>query len=167
MDGCAKACAKRGTEMHSGPVGTALIVSEILASAGQRTSGEVSGRRLSDDDRAAVALVAERVAGEVDRLGRPAVQALADLVDGESKSARPAAAAEVVVDGRTVSLSALPLILARMADAGLPDDDACGGRLLAVAKVYHPIVPAEEGLYAAALVTAYRAYLVGRPTAAG
>ena len=30
VDGCGKLCAKKGTEMHSGPVSAALVVTDIL-----------------------------------------------------------------------------------------------------------------------------------------
>lgn len=162
VDGCAKACARLGTEMHSGPVGAALVVSDILTKAGQRLSGEVSSRRLTDNDRAAIALVAERIAGEVDRLGRAAVAELAEDAQAVCECAKSIPVGELVIDGRRVEIVALPLIFARMVEAGLPADDACGERLLAVTRIYHPVVAGEEGLFAAALATAYRAYLAGR-----
>ncbi|MHB1415510.1 MAG: putative zinc-binding protein [Chloroflexota bacterium] len=162
VDGCAKACAKRGTEMHSGAVSAALVVSDLLAEAGIRTSGEASARRLNGADAAAVALVAERIAQEVDRFGHPVVQELEEDPVAECECAKPLPTGEITVDGRTVRITALPLILERMAAAGLPADDACGPRLLAVTKVYHPIVASEEPLFEKALAEAYRAYLARR-----
>ncbi|MDA8216841.1 MAG: putative zinc-binding protein [Dehalococcoidales bacterium] len=165
VDGCGKACAKCGTEMHSGPVGAALVVSDILGQTGQRVSGEVSARRLTDDDLAAIDLIAGRIAEEVDRLGRPAIVDLAEDEQAGCECAKPLPGGELVVDGRRVEVTALPLIFERMAAAGLPADDACGPRLLAVTKVYHPIVAAEEGLFTAALAAAYGAYLADRAKA--
>lgn len=162
VDGCVKACAKWGTEMYSGPVGASLIVSDLLAEAGIRTSGEVSARRLNQDDYAAVTLVAKRIAAAVDDLGRPAVQTLDEKPPAECGCGRAVPVGEITVDGRRVVITALPLILQRMAEARLPADDACGERLLAVTKIYHPVVPSEEPLFAAALAAAYRAYLAGR-----
>ncbi len=167
VDGCAKACAKKGTEMHSGPVSATLVVTDVLAQAGQKTSGEVSSRRLSDDDHAAVALIAERIAQEVDHLARPGV---VELPAEEQSPATPAAAGsgdELTVNGRQVRISALPLICERMATAGLPADEACGPRLLAVAKIYHSIVASEESLFADALAAAYRSYLAMRRQTTG
>ncbi len=66
IDGCAKQCAKWGTEKHSGPVSGALVVSEILGSAAADCSR--SSRCASQADSKAVAAVAERVAAEVDRV---------------------------------------------------------------------------------------------------
>ena len=82
VDGCPKACARRGTEMHSGPVGAALVVTDLLAEAGQKLSGEVSDRRLNAGDLAAVDLVAEAIVAEVDRLwaSRPIVE----LAEGDA-----------------------------------------------------------------------------------
>ncbi|MHB1135046.1 MAG: putative zinc-binding protein [Chloroflexota bacterium] len=159
VDGCGKACARRGTERHSGPVGAALAVSDIVAGAGQRTSGEVSARRLSDDDRAAVALVAARIATEVDRLAGPAVRTLDDtgLAEGEATTTPPPA--EITVAGRAIHIGALPMIFQRLEAAGLPADGACGPRLLAVTKLYHTMPAAEEALFEAALAAAYGDYL--------
>jgi len=162
VDGCAKACAKMGTEMHSGPVSAALIVSDLLAEAGMRPSGEVSARRLSGKDAAAVALVAGRIAGEVDRLARPIVQELADEPAAECECMKALPSGEITVGGRTVVITALPLIFQRMANAGLKADEACGPRLLAVTKIYHQIVPSEESLFEAALAEAYRDYLAAQ-----
>ncbi len=160
VDGCAKACARKGTEMHSGPVSATLVVTDILAQAGQKTSGEVSARRLTDDDYAAIALVAGRIAQEVDRLAGPTV---VDLSADENPVGSAAGFPdEITVSGRQVRISALPLIFERMAAAGLPADEGSGERLLAVAKVYHPVVAAEEGRFAAALAAAYRSYLAAR-----
>jgi uncharacterized metal-binding protein len=66
IDGCAKQCARWGTEQHSGPVSGALVVSEILgtAAAGCRRSS----RGASNPDKEAVWSVAEQIAAEVDRV---------------------------------------------------------------------------------------------------
>ena len=66
IDGCAKQCARWGTEKHSGPVCGALVVSEILGTAAAGCSR--SSRRASRADTEAVAAVAEKIAAEVDRV---------------------------------------------------------------------------------------------------
>jgi hypothetical protein len=66
IDGCARQCAKWGTEKYSGPVSGELIVSEILGSTGADCSR--SSRRQSPADRKAVDRVAEKIAAEVDRV---------------------------------------------------------------------------------------------------
>jgi uncharacterized metal-binding protein len=66
IDGCAKQCARWGTEQHSGPVNSALVVSEILGTA---TAGcSRSSRSASKADTYAVSTVAQRIVAEVDRI---------------------------------------------------------------------------------------------------
>jgi uncharacterized metal-binding protein len=66
IDGCAKQCAKWGTEKHSGPVSGALVVSEILGTTAADCSRSARGASKADTD--AVSAVAERIAAEVDRV---------------------------------------------------------------------------------------------------
>jgi uncharacterized metal-binding protein len=66
IDGCAKQCARWGTEQNSGPVSGALIVSQILGTAAAGCSR--SAHSTSRADREAVATVAEHIAAEVDRV---------------------------------------------------------------------------------------------------
>ena len=66
IDGCAKQCAKWGTEKHSGPVSGELVVSDIL---GTKAAGcSRSSRHTSQIDREAVTAVADKIAAEVDRV---------------------------------------------------------------------------------------------------
>ena len=65
IDGCDKQCAKWGTERHGGrPVRCGLVVSEILgpAAAGCQRSARLQG----EADVAAVRIVSDRIAREVD-----------------------------------------------------------------------------------------------------
>ena len=66
IDGCAKRCARWGTEQHSGPVNGALVVSEILGTAAKGCRR--SSRDTSKADQDAVSTVAEHIAAEVDRI---------------------------------------------------------------------------------------------------
>ena len=66
IDGCAKQCARWGTEQHSGPVNGALVVSEILGTVA--TGCSRSSRGTSKADKDAVSTVAEHIAAEVDRI---------------------------------------------------------------------------------------------------
>lgn len=66
IDGCAKQCARWGTEQHSGPVNGALVVSDILGTAA--TGCSRSSRGASKADKDAVSTVAEHIAAEVDRI---------------------------------------------------------------------------------------------------
>ena len=64
IDGCDKQCAKWGTEEHSGPVNSALVVTDILGT--QATGCHRSLRNASQPEKEAVWAVAERIAAEVD-----------------------------------------------------------------------------------------------------
>jgi uncharacterized metal-binding protein len=65
IDGCDKQCAKWGTEKHGGrPVRCGLVVSEILGPGAAGCSR--SSRQQGEADAAAVRMVADRIACEVD-----------------------------------------------------------------------------------------------------
>jgi uncharacterized metal-binding protein len=66
VDGCAKQCARWGTELHSGPVSGALVVSDILGTTASGCSR--SSRSASQVDKDAVSAVAEKIAHEVDKV---------------------------------------------------------------------------------------------------
>jgi len=65
VDGCAQQCAKWGTEAHSGPVSAALVLTDLL---GDDYAGQRSSRKLTARDEQAVALVAARIAEQVDAI---------------------------------------------------------------------------------------------------
>ena len=66
IDGCDKLCARWGTEKHGGPVARSLVVSDILGEHAARCSRSLRGR--SDADEQAIAIVADRIAAEIDAL---------------------------------------------------------------------------------------------------
>jgi uncharacterized metal-binding protein len=66
IDGCDKQCARWGTEKHGGPVARALVVTEILGTKVTGCSRSLRARGQADEDAAAV--VADRIAAEVDAL---------------------------------------------------------------------------------------------------
>ena len=66
VDGCAKQCAKWGTEQHSGPVNAAIVVSDLLGT--EVAECHRSSRDTSEVDKTAVWAVAERIASEVDNV---------------------------------------------------------------------------------------------------
>jgi uncharacterized metal-binding protein len=73
IDGCAKECARWGTERHGGPVSRALVVTDILGAGATGCSRSSRERGPADDE--AVAAVAERIAAEVDALMREGLEA--------------------------------------------------------------------------------------------
>ncbi len=64
IDGCDKQCARWGTEKHGGPVARALVVSEILGTEARGCSRSLRARTQVDEK--AVAVVADRIAAEID-----------------------------------------------------------------------------------------------------
>ena len=71
VDGCQKACAKIGTERHSGRVASSIVVTQLTKN--RECSSLHPRRKLSEEDLALAQVVAEKVAQEVDnilKLGR-------------------------------------------------------------------------------------------------
>jgi uncharacterized metal-binding protein len=66
IDGCDKQCARYGTEKHGGPVASSLVVSDILGGPVAACSRSLRGR--SEADEQAIAVVAHRIAAEIDAL---------------------------------------------------------------------------------------------------
>ena len=163
VDGCGKRCAMRGTEMHSGPVSAALVVSEILGDGFPGCQRSLRSQGVSD--RAAVWAVADRIAAEVDAiLAKQAGGVSAPEGAGGASCAcsRPTPGGTITVRGTEVRIAGLPLILDQLVDRGLAAGEACGDELLQVVGIYHPIPAEEAGAYREALVAAYRAHRAGR-----
>jgi uncharacterized metal-binding protein len=72
IDGCDKQCARRGTEKHGGPVACSLVVSDILGDEVASCSRSLRDR--TETDARAVAMVADRIAAEIDALMREGTQ---------------------------------------------------------------------------------------------
>lgn len=157
VDGCDKRCAKRGTEMHSGPVSASLTVTDILG--GKADGCARSARNLSGPDPEAVWVVAERIASEVDALldgTEDAVPPPADDAAAGCACSRPLPALAVTVAGRVVTLDGLNLIFDQLAEEGVPGDEASADRVLERVKIYHHVPEGEENEYRSALIGAYR-----------
>lgn len=160
VDGCDKLCAKRGTEKYSGQVAASLVVTDIL---GDRVGKcHRSARDFDKADEEAVWMLAERIAAEVDALATvaPAEQP----AEGASAAAcgcacgSPPPEGNLQVNGRTVTVSSLPLIFAHLRSKGLQAGAASAEMLLEAVKIYHAIEPAEEAAYRQPLVDAYQEY---------
>jgi uncharacterized metal-binding protein len=162
IDGCDKQCAKWGTEEHSGPVSSALVVTGIL---GTQTAGcHRSSRDSSQPDKEAVWAVAERIAAEVDTV--LAESGTHDDVAAESSGAQcscssPAPDGKLTIQGATVSIPGLPLIFEQCAERNIPVDASGCAALLEVVSIYHRILPGEEAAYRSALLAAYQDFRSG------
>ena len=161
IDGCPKQCARFGTEQHSGPVSGALIVSEIL---GSNSAGCIrSSRGASTADQEAVWIVAERIAGEVDRILDHAKAASAEESNSGSECtcSTPLPGGHISIGAATVTIPGLPMIFTQCLERSIPADDSGSAALLGAVKVYHRILPEEEAEYRAVLLIAYRDFCRG------
>ncbi len=165
IDGCEKRCAARGTEMYSGKPAVSIVVNDGVPA---KSSTLGTPRRLSEEGMRVVAEVADQIAWNVDQLldlpwdrrtGKPPKS-----VEPEKES-KPSAVlcscgagipvGSLRVEGRDVTLIALPLILAQFREAGKSADDSTKAELMQTVRVYNPIPAEEEATYAQAILDAY------------
>ncbi len=161
VDGCAKRCAKRGTEEYSGQVSVSLVIADILGDLAQGCHR--SARDANKADEEAVWRVAERIAAEVDSIAArgarkesPEAPGAGNRACGCCGGASPEG--DVEVAGKRVTINCLPLIFQRLREQGLAPGDRSAESLLETVKIYHAIEPEEEATYRPALVEAYRRY---------
>jgi uncharacterized metal-binding protein len=162
IDGCDKQCAKWGTEEHSGPVNSALVVTDILGT--QATGCHRSSRHASQPEKEAVWAVAERIAAEVDGVlaeAEPHDSATATANGAQCSCSSPIPGAKLTIMGTAVTIPGLPLIFEQCVERNIPADATGCGALLDVVRVYHRILPEEEAEYRSALLAAYREFRNG------
>lgn len=169
IDGCDKRCAARATEMYSGKPAASVVVTDLIA---ERGLGKPEGkRRLNDAGQQAVEATAERVAELVDELlGKRWSRRTGTFIEEapQPEAQEPVETTcscgsgipiqKVVVDGRTVTLIALPLIFAQFRDAGKSSSDGTARELLETVRIYNPVPAGEEEAYAVALLREYAAF---------
>jgi hypothetical protein len=169
IDGCEKQCARRGTEMYSGKPAASIVITELVA---RRGLGKPEGkRRLNGPGRQAVEATAgevaelvdellqkhwNRTAGAMEEIGLPVVQ---PTVQATCSCNSGITVQEVMINGRTVTLIALPLIFQQFHDAGKPASPDTTRELLEAVKIYNPIPPGEDEAYAASLALEYAAFI--------
>lgn len=165
VDGCDLRCAARATEMYSGKPAASVVVTDIVAEEG---IGAVDGRRrLNEAGQQAVEATAVRVAELVDELLAP----FTGRKNGESISlivqqSTPASCAcvsgipvqTIAVNGETVTLAALPLILAQFYEGGKRPSAETTRELLQATQIYNPIPADQAERYAHALAEEYARY---------
>ena len=176
IDGCEKRCAARATEMYSARPAVSVVVSELRERLGLDPPKSVRG---PDAAREVLALaLADLLAGEVDRLLKRAPAASSDAerqaagtrADGGAPEALEEAEAacscvsaipvqSVEVDGRAVSLVALPAIFALLREEGRhPAEDATADALMEQVRIYNPLPTESEAALRRALLSAYEAF---------
>jgi len=165
IDGCDKRCAARGTEMYSGKPAASIVVTDLVA---ERGMGKPEGkRRLNEAGLQAVDATAgqitelvdellekhwNRTAGAVEETGVPVVQ---EPVQATCSCGSGIPIQEVIVNGQTVTLIALPLIFQQLREAGKPASPDTAKELLDEVKIYNPIPTGEDEAYAAVLSHEY------------
>ncbi len=162
VDGCAKQCAKWGTEQHSGAVNGAIVVSDLLGTSVD--SCHRSSRDTSEEDKTAVRSVAERIAIEVDAVlaaGSPGLAIADELIKIQCACSSPIPGATVPIHGTKVSIPGLPAIFEQCAGRGISAEGEDARALLDAVKVYHAIAPEDESECRSALLQAYREFRSG------
>jgi uncharacterized metal-binding protein len=168
IDGCDKRCAAHGTEMYSGKPAASIVVTELVA---ERGLGKPEGkRRLNEAGQEAVEATAGQVAGLVDELlqkhwnrtagavEETAVLEVQEPVQATCSCGSGIPVQDIVVNGQTVTLIALPLIFQQFRDSGKPASQDTTRELLETVKVYNPIPLGEDETYAASLSREYAAF---------
>jgi len=168
IDGCDKRCAARGTEMYSGKPAASIVVTDILT---ERGLGKPEGRRLLNEaGQQAVEATAGQVSGFVDELLQKhwnrtagAVEEMASLEVQEPVQATCSCGSgisvqDVVIDGQTVTLIALPLIFQQFRDSGKSAPNDLARELLENVKIYNHVPIGEDEVYAASLLREYSAF---------
>ncbi len=165
VDGCELRCAARGTEMYSGKPAASIVVNELAV---QRGLGQIDGRRsLNEAGERAVDMTAQRLAELVDQfVGKlDGTAAVAELVMPQPSQAKVGTCScesgvpvsEVLIDGVTVGLQALPMIFQRFREMGRAPD-AAEEDLLQTVKIYNYVPPKAEAHYREAILREYAAF---------
>lgn len=177
IDGCDQRCAARATEMYSGKPAASVVVTDLIVEHGL---GKPEGlRRLNAAGLQTVEVTARHVAELVDDLpGRHWDRRRAEFVQEmpQPEAGQPVEATcscgsgipiqKVEINGKTVSLVALPLIFEQFRQDGKMPVEGMLGELLETVRVYNPVPAAEEEAYAAALLLAYSEFCEKKETAA-
>lgn len=170
IDGCEKRCAYHGTERYSNQPAASLVVSELLDESGlPRPRG---CRKLDEAGAQAVDLLAELAAQQVDELLGHAWNRRAGSFEESKQAAMPVQdetvatcscgsgipIQKVMVDGREMTLVALPLIMQNYWEAHSVADEKTSDELLNTVKVYNRIEPEDEDSVRKAIQREYMAF---------
>jgi uncharacterized metal-binding protein len=174
IDGCELRCAARGTEMYSGKPAANVVITELNHEGGFGQPGGL--HKLNDAGKKAVDITAERVTELVDELlekrwsrregkfvedttipmiepKRPQEPVIASCACGSGIPVQ-----EVNINGKIVSIIALPLIFEQLYETSRIPDPSLVGELLDTVKIYNTIPNGTEDDYGSALLREYAAY---------
>ncbi len=167
IDGCELRCAARGTEKYSNKPAASVVVNELVAECGlQRPEGR---RALNVAGQKAVRVTAQRVAALVDRVlekepvAARTVEAGAPCCAGEEREAACSCgsgvpATRLTIEGKSVEVVALPLILRNFREAERGQDEETIRELFETVKIYNAVAPEAEHSYLEAVRRAYAAF---------
>jgi uncharacterized metal-binding protein len=168
IDGCDKRCAARSTEMYSGKPAASIVITDLVA---ERGLGKPEGkRRLNATGQLAVEATASELARLVDELlhkhwnrtagaiEETAVPEVQEPVQATCSCGSGIPVQDIVIDGHTVTLIALPLIFQQVRDSGKPPSPDTTRELLETVKVYNPIPPGEEQVYSSSLAREFTVF---------
>jgi uncharacterized metal-binding protein len=168
VDGCAKRCAARGTEMYSGKPAVSIVVSD---SACPNSAALGSARRLSGAGMQVVSDVADQIARHVDHLlDLKWARRSGGPLDGSStqeESNPPQASCScgsgvssqtLRIGGREVTLNALPPIFGQFREAGKLPSDTTKAELMQAVRIYNLISDEEASVYAETIMQEYAAF---------
>ena len=168
IDGCDKRCAARGTEMYSSKPVASIVVTELVAVLGLvKPDGK---RRLNAAGQQAVEATAGQVAELVDELlqkhwNRTAgaieettLPELQEPVQATCSCGSGIPLQDIVINGQTITLIALPLIFEQFRESGKEASPVTIRELLEAVRIYNPIPPGEDEVYAMALSCEYAAF---------
>jgi hypothetical protein len=171
VDGCELRCAARATEQFSGKPAASVVVTDIVRGRGL---GQPAGRRrLNEAGQQAVSETADRVAALVDELlgkrwSRREGHFVDEKPDGDgaqpSKPAVGCACAAgipvqtVSINGRPVTLVALPPLMEQFRDAGKTPSPEIAEELLEQVALYNPLPEGARAAYLEALSREYAAF---------
>jgi uncharacterized metal-binding protein len=174
VDGCALRCAARATEMYSGKPAASVVVTELAEETGlPRAQGL---RRLDQAGHQSIGLTAQRIANIVnDLLDKKWSRSAGEFIVAEEiplagtqpdKRAVEAACScgsgipvsKLIIEGQSVSLIALPIIFQQFYEQGKLLGNGTARELLDTVKIYNPIPPGSEAVYAEALLREYSVF---------
>ncbi len=170
VDGCELRCAARATEMYSGKPAASIVVAEVV---NETSLGQPQGlRRLNAAGLQAVEATAERLAILVDELlGKRwsrrqgiFIEVEQPLEAGESAKTTGCACGSgipvqmVSIDGKPVTLIALPAIFEQFREAGKRPSAGTASALLEQVKIYNPVPDDLEAAYLDMLRQEYAAF---------
>jgi DGC domain len=174
IDGCDQRCAARATELYSGkPAASVVVTTLIEENSLERPQG---ARQLNEAGLQAVDLTAQRISGLVEELlekkwSRRTGEFMPIKTVSQEQAVDQQESVEatcscgsglpirtVMVEGKPVTIVALPLILEQFYEAGKQASEITAQELLDVVKIYQPIPGEAETRYAQALLYEYSAY---------